>query len=106
MSPDLLLTKGRESEGEKSMKNYVIKPPNRNKKIKTSVHGTEKKTSKNVLNQATISPGTGSFSRTVRKEKTWHSESLDTRGQCEMPAEGLRKLGHALSQEGGKKHAD
>lgn len=53
-----------------------------------------------------MSPGTGSFSRTVRKEKTWHSESLDTRGQCEMPAEGLRKLGHALSQEGGKKHAD
>lgn len=50
MSPDLLPTKGRESAGRKSMKNYVIKPPDRNKKIKNSVHVTEKKTSKNFLN--------------------------------------------------------
>lgn len=43
----------------------------------------------------------------VRKEKTQHSKSLNTRGQCEMPAEGLRKLGQALSQEKKEnKHAD
>ena len=35
----------------------------------------------------------------IKKEKTRYSKSLDTKGQCEMPGEGLRKLGHALNQE-------
>lgn len=35
----------------------------------------------------------------IKEEKTWYSKSLDTKGQCEMPAEGLGKLGHALNQE-------